>query len=45
MTCTHYKGKGIKKHFKLDDKLKCKLCGKALSGADILKLKKIMGEA
>ena len=43
MTCNHYEGNGLKKHFKVDEKLKCKLCHKQLSMKDITKLKSSVG--
>lgn len=43
MTCDHYEGHGIKKHFKIDDKLKCKLCNKILTKGEITKLKSLVG--
>ncbi len=44
MTCNHYEGQGVNKHFKIDDKLKCKLCKKTLTKSDITTLKSLVGK-
>ncbi len=44
MTCNHYEGSGLSKHFKIDDTLKCKMCHKSLTKEDVAKLKALRGK-
>ena len=43
-SCDHYEGEGAKKHFQINDKLKCELCNKQLNAEDIKKLKEKLGK-